>query len=250
MNTLKEILTKLQEKEAESKIIPEEVDYKTRAGVEAIVRNAKTDIDALSRSYKEQVMSNVVLVAVKGKTAKEFAEAASKSGAVAVDFNLIVDRLVSNLASRAVGATFTSNANFMLLDEMQKVRLEYDMVQLPTPQINAYNDGIYDAPLAEAIKKLILKNYGSGFQSAITRREIGKAALAARFGGKKLPVIVYNLDQDVDTRFIPAPTATLTSNAAVSANIVKKKLAEIRAQLNKDQNMSQEDGQQAQEEGR
>jgi hypothetical protein len=232
MNQLKEILSQLQDKEAEANLQPEDVNPNVRAGVEALVRNAKQSIEGIARQYREAVMANVVIIGVKGKTAKEYAEVAKKLGSLAVDYNLIQDRLTNNLRLRAVGEYFTSDANFKLIDELAKIRLEYDMTQLPTPVINAYNDGIYDAPLAIGIQKLLVKNYGTALESAITRREIGKQALESRFTGKKLPVVIYNLDRDVDARFIPAPMIVIESNGPVTENGVKKKLSEIRAQLN------------------
>lgn len=247
MNQLKEILATLKEKEAEANIQPEDVDPKVRAGVEALVRNAKASLDTIARQYRDAVMANVVIIGVNGKTAQQYAEIAQKLGSIAIDFNMIKDRLVTNLKKRAVGELFTSDANFKLIDELAKIRLEFDIVQLPTPQINAYNDGIYDAPIDIAISKLLLKNYGTSLESAITRREIGRKALEAKFTGKKLPVVLYNLDKDVDARFIPAPLLTIESNSNVTENGVKKKLSEIRAQLNGKQKTENE-GQTAQTE--
>jgi hypothetical protein len=233
MNQLKDILNTLQEREVEANIQPEDIDPKVRAGVEALVRNAKSSIETVSRQYREAVMENVVIIGVNGKTSKQFAEVAQSLGTLAVDFNLIQDRLVNSLKNRAVGELYTSDAHFKLIDELSKIRLEYDMAQLPTPQVNAYNDGIYDFPLNVAIPKLLLKNYETALESAITRREIGKAALSSKFAGKKLPVVLYNLSRGVDTRFIPAPIMTIDSNNEVTAAVVKKKLSDVKLLLNK-----------------
>jgi len=244
MRNLKEVLTELRDKEAEAAIEPTEVDPRVRAGVEANIRNAKSDVDRLSREYKDSVMSNVVIIGVKGRSAAEFAKSAEKAGAIAVDFHLINDLLVSNLKARAVGEEYSSDAHFKLLDELSKIRITYDIVQLPNPMINAYSDGIYGKPLAEAISVLLTKNYGTGLQSAITRREIGRKALASKFGGKKLPVILYNLTEEVDTNYIPAATTMITSDGKVTDNSVKKKLTEVRNLLNNKE--SQNNGQSAQ----
>jgi hypothetical protein len=246
MITLKEALAKVTEVSADAAIDPTACDPRVRAGVEAKVRNANQDLERVSKEYKDILMSSVVVIGVKGKTASEFAQSAQKAGAVTVDFNLIVDRLTENLSKRAAGPIYTSHVHFMLLDELSKIRLEYDIVQLPTPQINTYVDGIYDAPLAIAIKKLLTKNYGTSLQSAVTRREIGKLGLAAGFAGKKLPVILYNLDEDVDVKFIPNPVTTLTSDGKVTDNAVKKKLSEVKNMLIEKKEDSQTNGQSAQ----
>lgn len=192
-------------------------------------------------------MGSVVIIGVNGKTSEAFAKAAEKAGAIAVDFNMIIDRLANNLSKRATGPEYTSDSHFKLIDELAKIRIEFDMVQLPNPQVNAYNDGIYNSPLKEAIVKLLAKNYGSGLQSAITRREIGRKGLEVRFSGKKLPVVLFNLDADVDVRYIPNPVTVITSNQKVTPNLVKKKLSEIKNMLiDKELQDSQTNGQSAQ----
>lgn len=246
MNSLKEVLQRLTDVEADSKLEPTECDPRVRAGIEAKVRNAKQDLDRVSKEYKDALMNNVVVIGVTGKTAGDFATSAEKAGAIIVDFNFIVDDMADKLSRRAVGDLYTSDAHFKLLDELSKVRIEYDMVQLPTPQVNAYSDGIYNAPLKEAITKLFAKNYGSSLQSAVSRRTIGAKGLVARFGGKKLPVIIYNLTEQVDTRFIPNPVITITSDGKVTDNGVKKKLSEVKNMLLEKKEDSQTNGQSAQ----
>jgi hypothetical protein len=240
MNDLKSILSNLEEKEAEASLRPEDCDPKVRAGVEALVRNAKVDVETISKKYRDAVLANTVIVATYGESAEEFASMAGEHGAIPINYNLIQERLVGSLRSKAVGDYYTSTAHFALLDELSKIRLEYEMVQLPTPQANAYSDGIYDAPLAEAVDKLLTKNYGSGLESAVTRREIGKKALEARFSGTKLAVILYNVNKDVDTRFLPAPIASFDIKGKVTDNIVKKKLNELRALIKNTNKLDQE----------
>lgn len=243
MNKLKEMIDKIQETEAQSRIRPEESDPRTRNGVEAMVRNAKGSLEQLYSEYKEAVMQNVVIIGVSGETSKEFAEKAESLGSLSVDFNLIKDRLKNGLASRAVGERYNSNAHLMFLAEISQIRLEFNIVRLPVPQVNGYSDGVYDSPLNTAIDRIIENNYGASLQSAVTRREIGKKALEKRFWGKKLPVIVYNLEGVVDTNFIPLPVATVESSGKVTESSVKKKLSTIAAQLNgkvEDKNEGQE----------
>lgn len=249
MNNLKELFNKILDVEADAAIDPTACDPRVRAGVEAKVRNAKADLTKVQDEYKDAIIGSVVLIAVTGSTAKEFADTAEKLGAISVDFDLIVNKLADNLSKRAVGNEFTSDGLFKLVDELSKVRIEYNIVRLPNPVVNAYSDGIFNTPIVEAIRKLLAKNYGSSLQSGVTRREIGKRALDAKFTGKKLPVIVYNLNEDVDVRFIPAPITTITSNGKVTDNGVKKKLSEVKGMLSsklENDDVPQTNGQSAQ----
>lgn len=236
MNKLKELLDTYQEKEAESKILPEDVDPKVRAGVEALVRNATAALPQLADYYRDAVIAYTVVIGITGKTAKEFAQAAESLGAIALDFNQVVDRIVKNVKGRAVGDIYNSDAHFKVIDELSKLRLEYNMVQLPTPRVNAYNDGIYESPIEVGVPILLSKNYGSALQSAVTRREIGKRALEAKFTGQQLPVVVYNLNEDLDTRFLPAPITSIKSDGVISAAQVKKQLSQIKKLLNEQTN--------------
>lgn len=228
MSDLKELFAKIVDTEATAAIDPTGVDPRVRAGVEANVRNAKQDLEKVNREYMDALMNNVVIIGVTGETSAEFAASAEKAGAISVDFDLVINRLAENLSKRAVGTEYSSDAHFKLIDELSKLRLEYDMVRLPNPQINGYNDGIYGQPLLPAIRTLILKNYGTGLQSAITKREIGKKGLAARFTGKKLPVILFNLNGEVDAAFLSTPVTTIKSNGKVTDNGVRKKLSEVK----------------------
>lgn len=236
---LKDILKKLSDKEAEAAINPEDVDPRVRAGVEAIVRNAKVDLVTIQKEYKEAVMDNVVLIAINGDYSKQFAEIAESMGALTINFNEVNENLVKSLESAQLGDVYTSNMHFALLGELSRIRLKYDIVTLPTPMVNNYNDNVYDQPIDVAVRRLIDKNYGTSLQSAVTRREIGRKALEARFSGKKLPVVIYNLLLRVDTRFLPDPSADISANSIPNETVVKKKLTEVKNLLSKSQNNGQ-----------
>jgi hypothetical protein len=233
MRTLKEILTTLADTEAEASIDASAADPRVMAGVEAKVRNAKQALDGIRREYREALMQSTVTIAVTGSTAKDFAKSAEKAGAITVDFDSIIDRFTDSLLKRGTGPEYTSDAHFKLLDELAKIRIEFDIVQLRNPEINAYSDGIYGSPIREAVTKLLYKNYGTELQSVVARKEIADKALESRFSGKKLPVILYNVDptQSINNKYIPTPVTTLTSNVKVLDNNVKKRLAEVKSML-------------------
>jgi hypothetical protein len=229
MSQLAEILKEIEDKRAESRIIPEDSDPRVRAGVEALVRNAKAEVAGLEAKYKDAVMQSVVLIGLQGPNEKDFADIAQeKFKAMAIDFKLLKANLLSTLASRNAGATYNTNVHFMVLDELTRIRTKYDVVRLPTPMISGYNDGIYDAPLSQAIDILFEKNYGPGLYSAVTRREIGIRALENGFQGSLLPVIVYNFDGRVDTTFLPNPVMTISASEKATIKNVKSALEEVK----------------------
>jgi hypothetical protein len=232
MNQLKELVDQYTDKAAEAAVIPEETDPRVRAGVEALVRNAKQELPLIQRKYSEAVMSNIVLIAVSGANSEKFAQEAEKLGAVSVDFLSVYKKIAERLAQRAVGPTYTTDAHFKLLDELSKIRLEYDVVRLPNPMINAYSDGIYDAPINDALLALFEKNYGSSLYSAAARRDIGKEAFEKKFTGKLLPVILYNYNGAIDAQMLPAPAATFVADKAVTSKQVSKLLTQVKNTLN------------------
>jgi len=175
-----------------------------------------------------------VLIAVSGEGCREFAEIAAKDcGTVSVDFQGVTKKLVERLKARYASDTYNQGTHFILLDEFQKLKLEYEILRIAAPQVSGYNDGIYDFPLEEAVDKLLIKNYGDKLFSAISRREIGEQALNGKFNGKKLPVVLYNYTGSVDTDSLPLPLVTLAIDSKVTLKSVKKALTEVSSKLNK-----------------
>jgi len=229
---IKDLIDQLAEKRAESRISPEESDPRVRAGVEALVRNAKVAVDEIGQQYKDSVMGHVVLVAVSGPSSKEFADmSAAKLNTLAVDFKYIEKVLIENLITRKAGERYGQNEHFLLLDEFNRLRIEYKFVLLPAPKVERYNDGVYEAPLAQAVSTLIKNNYQTSLFSAVTRRLIGQLALEKEFVGKFLPVVLYNYEGPVDAKMLPAPTLELEVSGKVTEKAVKTAMNEVRAKL-------------------
>lgn len=228
---LKELLTKISQKEAEAAIFPEDANPNVRQGVEAMVRNAKADLETLRKQYKESVLNAIRVIGVKGETSEQFAQIARETtGSVVLNFNSIVDRITKSLLSQALGDRYTTNAHFALVGELSRIRLEYDMVRLPSPMVSP-NDPVYGYPIVDAVPLIIEKNYGTSLQSAVSRRDACQAALDARFSGAKLPVILYNVKGDVDSNLLPNLIMTLESNDTPTEISVKKKLSQAKKLL-------------------
>lgn len=233
MSNIKQLLKELAEREAESKIVPEEAEPTIRAGVEAIVRNAKQEIERLSLLYMEEVMQHVVVLSVVGEHAREFAQLAqNKMNVATVSARMATEYLIENVKRRSGANVYVQHAHFVFLDELNNLRRHYQILQLPPLNTPSYQDGIYEKPLEEAIDKLVWSNYGSMLDSAIVRREIGKMALAARFSGKYLPVVLYNrVNTSLDPRYVPQPTLTMEVTESVNDKMVKKALEELKSKV-------------------
>ncbi len=232
MKTLKELLKEISEKEAESRISPEEADPRVRAGVEAMQKNALASLTPLKQEYKNSALSHAVIIAVSGAESKEFAEITSKKTKVlTLDYQLFKNKIVERLQERGAGGLYTQHAHLMLWDEMNKARLEYGFLRLPQPHAS-YIDGIFDQELSSSVATLFEKNYGSSLYSAVSRVEIGNLALSSQFSGDKFPVVLYNYTGSFDGNFLPAPVKTVEANDKVTERFVKQVLNEVRTIVN------------------
>lgn len=228
MNKLKNIMDQIKEEQAMLAINPEDVDPRVRNTFEGQLRNSKEKLAQLEESYKNAVMEHTVIITVKGSEANHFASLA-KEAAVSLNYKLILENLVSALEARNAPVPYDSNTHFMLLDELAKVRIKYNIARLPNPLVNGYNDGVYGSDLETAVDILINKNYEQGLYSAITRKEIGNVALNGEFTGKKLPVFIYNNDGQVDVNFLPMPIAVIEINKKMDKEEVLGKIKELRS---------------------
>lgn len=227
MNKLKEMLDLIKEQKAVLAINPEDVDPRIRNTFEGELRNAKEKLEGLEDAYKNLVIGNTVIITIKGSEAENFASFA-KEAAVALDYKMLISDLVNSLKNRRAPEPYDSNTHFMLVDELNKIKIKYNMVRLPTPMVNGYNDGVYGSDLFTALDILFAKNYGEGLHSAIIRREIGDIALNGEFQGKKLPVFLYNHSGEVDVNFLPAPISAVEINKKMDKEEVLDKIKELR----------------------
>lgn len=235
MNRLKELLDQIDDKTAESKVDPGAAPFATRHGTEALVRNAKQALPQLESLYKEEVMANVFLVGVSGPNQEAFAKLAETGfGTRTLDYNLVLNKLTERIQARHQIGTYTPQEGFVLIDELVRLKKEYNMTQIPMPRNNGYSEGAFNGTLAEGIAKVIRVNYGNSLHSAIIRREIGNEALKDRFSGKYYPIILLNYEEatGIDTKFLPLPLSYVqTTKAEVTEKEVKTVLTGINSML-------------------
>lgn len=231
MNRLKELIDQIKDKRAMLAVDSGKVDPRVRGTFEGQQRAAEADLKLLEEQYKNEVMGHVVLIELKGEGAEEFAKVA-KQAAISIDYNQVVEDLTAALKSRLAPEPYDSNTHFALLEELQKLKIKENILRLPMPVINAYNDEVYGSPIRLALMNMFRKNYGGGLQSAISRKEIGRIALGYEFEGKKVPVFLYNVTIPVDTSFLPNPVSIIDiSEKEIDIEFVKSKLKEIKSVL-------------------
>lgn len=231
MNRLKELIDLIKEQKALLALSPEDIDPRVRSTFEGQLRNSKEKLTELEDQYKNEVMGSTVIITLTGSGAENFAELA-KEAAISLDYKLLLSDLVSALKGRNAPEPYDSNTHFLLLDELQKVRIKYNMLRLPTPNVNGYNDGVYGSDLYTALDILFTKNFEEGLYSATVRREIGKIALEGEFKGKKIPVFLYNHSGKVDVNFLPNPVSVVEINKKMDKEEVLDKIKELRNIIN------------------
>jgi predicted metal-dependent peptidase len=230
---LKELIDAYKDKFAESKIEPADADPKVRAGVEAIVRNATRDLPDLTDRYMNEVVKHAVIVAVKGTNGEEFGTIAKyRFKMISIDYHLALNRMIKSMRKRGVRPDYYNEEYSMTLDEIQQIKLEYNILQLPAPKINHTTDQVYNRPLEVALANLIKNNYNEQLYSVVTRRELGKQALEDRFDGKNLAVVLYNYQGELDETFLPKPIIVIDANGPVDEKFVQQKIAEVKSKLN------------------
>lgn len=230
--TLEDILKEIEEKNAEASRDVSALEPRQIPGAVGMVRAAKDRLVELSKLYKEEVMRRVVIIAVSGPYAEEFANIAKYAHkTLAVDYKGVVNRLVQNMHKRNANHKWTQHEHFMLLTELNQLKVDYDIQALPPPQINYATDNVNEKPLKEAVELIFNKNYGGGLYSAISRRDIQKSALDGLFSGKALPVVLYNYDNSLDTSMLPLPVDVLELTEPVNPELVAEKLGDVKNKL-------------------
>jgi hypothetical protein len=230
MSELKELLDTINDLRVTAKVDPGLNPASTRTAVEAMIRNAKNDLPKAEDAYKEAVMNHVIIIGVNGPGQNEFANIAKyKFGTITADYNQVKDRIITNIKKRNATNKYTNQEHFLLLDELTKIKTDYNMRTLTPPSNNGYMEGAYNGTLEDGIEKLIKVNYGNSLASAIVRREIGKTALEQNFTAKYQPVILINFNEDVgvDTKFLPRPVAVIETTAKVTEKEVKDTLTKV-----------------------
>lgn len=232
---LKELMTQLIDMEAEASINLDEVDPKVRVGAEGRQRAAQSAVAQLRNQYLSEIVNHAFIIAVKGPGSEEFGRLSSeKFDTIAVDYKFLTKRLVRALRSRRASDMYNQTEHWMMLTELQQLKLEYDIISLPAPGLSALSS-YYQRPLEEAVENLLRDTYGNRLVTAVLRREIGQQALSKKFQGTKLPVVIYNFDQPIDSgldlTILTRPVALVNTTSEVTEESTKRELIKVRDKL-------------------
>lgn len=229
--TLKEILNTIKEKKAEANIDLDAVEPKFRGGVEGTIRAAKVSVDQLTEQYKQEVTKHLVLVAVNGPGAEQFANLAKSFKTLAIDFRGLAKSLAQRIRERNGQLVYTQHEHYLLLAELASVKAKYGIASLPAPSYS-FNDGAFGQTLEQAVDKVLTNNYNNTLYSLVVRKDLGLTALDAEFTGKTLAVVLYNCDS-VDSTYLPLPSEIVTAGESVDTDEVKKILSSVKNKLKK-----------------
>lgn len=232
--SLKETLNLLKERRAEAALDPVEVDPRVRAGVEAKSRNAKAEIPKLAQEYGAKIERVLLLINVVGPGAKKFAQySRDKMKVLAYDYTAIIKTLADRVRARGGSESFGTNEGSLLLSELLNLKEVYLISNLPTLRINETVPTPYEAPLEEAIERVIEFSYGIGLYDATTLREAQSEALESEFSGNVLPIVVYNYKgmENKAGALLQTPSFQVDAPFNVSIEFVKNALLKIKSQL-------------------
>lgn len=222
-----EIYEKIQVLKELAKMEPSQIEYRLRAGFEGKIRAAQADIIKVESDYKNKVVKDCVIIAVKGKYSHEFAKLSEQLHTLPIDFLKTIDMMGDSILKRGGRNQYSTHEHAMAMDELNKIKLNYGISQLPVFQ--AKFDGVGpNTTIKEALYGQITSQYGSQLYTAVTRGEIAVNALNIGFKGKKLPVVLYNYTMDLETNMLSSPVSVLEVSELPTISAVTSALTDIR----------------------
>lgn len=195
---LQELIGKIRDLRATMKIDVQAADIKVRSGVEAQVRNATAELPKVEEEYRKTVLNNILLIGVVGDQCQEFANISKYVfKTLAIDANVFTNRFHDALRARGARNEFNNSEMFMMLEELNKFKMEHRILDIPRPDFTRLNTNLMNSPTLETIDKIFVANYGYQLHTIALSREIANQALKAEFTGKLLPVIIFSKQEFV-----------------------------------------------------
>lgn len=223
----KTLIDEINQKRLEASIDLESVDIRLRLGAEGRKRSAAAELSALEARYMDGILENVLIIAVNGPGAAQFAEIAEKKFRfTTINYMLAADETYQNVLSRGGKDTYSSNEHWMVMDELNRIKINNRIVSLPPLQANFADIG-FEKPLRSSIHHMFVKHYGSTLYSIVSKREIGKKALSIGFSRNFLPVILYNYTIELDKTILLEPFCVLKIENNPTEDYVKSSLLDI-----------------------
>jgi hypothetical protein len=231
--SIKKLVEKFDELQVVAKRDTAELPYSIRGAAEGQAKEAEIQIKEVEQQYKSAVIAeNTVVIAVEGAGSQEFANYAKYGHkTLAVDYQSLVQYLKDRMNGRGAHANFTQNEHFMLLTEINQLKLDLDIKAMRPVEINYMTDGVAEKPLAFALDKIFKNNYAGQLHTVFVRKLIQEEAWKEKFDGKYLPVVVYNYDSTYDTLIMPKPIVTVQAAEGTNEKFVADTLNSVKAKL-------------------
>jgi hypothetical protein len=223
----KSIIAEIRQKRVEAAIDLGSVDIRLRAGAEGTKRAAELALSALQATYLDGIIGNALIIAVNGPGAAKFAEIAESFKYTTVNYMKAADDVYANVIKRGGRDIYATNEHWMVMDELNRLKLENKIVSLPPIQANFVDIG-FEKPLRPSIHFVFSRHYGGQLYSIVSKTQIGKKALSIEFDGNVLPVILYNYLIDLDTKILPEPFVVIKVEENPTEEYVKKTLSDIK----------------------
>lgn len=238
--SVKEILSQLLEKRAESNINLNSIPPSHRLGAEGNVRAAKEAAEALKKQYFEEVSKTAFIVAVLGEQSEAFAKLAEDNfGMVALNHEEMNDKLLLAMKAKLARETYTQYEHSTLLSEILNLKAELNILSLPLPTLNT-QESYYNGELKSSMRTVLEKTYGDSLDSIYLKKQMTEKALQKGFDGNVLPVVLYNYKGSVDGNFLSRPIQVLdldeltdSNSEQVNLELVKSLLVDVKSKVKK-----------------
>lgn len=216
--TVKDLISQIKKNTELASKRPDQFSPAMRQGAERRIREAQDSIESLKDQYVDAVVKNSVILAVDGPGAKSFAEIAKETaGMVAVNY-LKAEEEILEAIRKSNGTPLFGNYEYQIvLNSLNLLKRKYK-INAKAP-LGMYTN-LFGEKTEKVIPKLLRSVFGEFIHSAVAAKELGAAALAAQFEGKKLGVVLYNNSGSVDTAALPSPIMQATSNENVTTEEV------------------------------
>lgn len=167
-----------------------------RDGMDGVIRQAKEKLVTLKKQYAEVVGKNLVIIPVVGEKSEEFAKLASSNfGVFSMNYYSPADETTERLLARRMDSVYVQSSYSASLDDIYLIKNRYNISKLPF--MVALDGSWFGRPLKDAIRQQFNNAYGNELYSIAIREEAGMHAAEIKYDGTKMPVVVYNYNEEM-----------------------------------------------------
>lgn len=234
MSRIKELLVSIEEADQMASQELLSFPFSIRSGMEGQIRAAQEALPKLESEYITEVVKNCVIIPVAGKQAEFFAKVAQEEfGVLGINYYQAADETAQAVINRRYDDYYSSNTYSASLDQIYQLKAKYKISKLP--YMEAIGAEYYGKSLFEAFRAQFTQAYGSELYSAVIRHVIGHYAIKNGYDGTKMPVIMYNYNENlgVSENFLPNPVPffNLSDSKKITKDTVSEMLTKLKNKL-------------------